>query len=397
MSIASTITITVNNPPTITGTATICKGASTTLTATGCNGIVNWIDNQTGTTVSVKPSATTTYTATCTVNGVKSANSNAVTVTVNPVPTAPTLTASLSTISAGKSTILTASNCNGIVTWDSPLGTGSSKTVTPNVTTTYKATCSTNNCMSIASTITITVNNPPTITGTATICKGASTTLTATGCNGIVNWIDNQTGTTVSVKPSATTTYTATCTVNGVKSANSNAVTVTVNPVPTAPTLTASLSTISAGKSTILTASNCNGIVTWDSPLGTGSSKTVTPNVTTTYKATCSTNNCMSIASTITITVNNTKSRISIDTLITDSADSTLLEPSVQRIFPNPVFTGDEVNFDKPISFTLLDQYNNIIAIQQEKVSKWNIKNLRNGFYIIRTDDGSSYKLFINR
>ncbi len=155
------------SPPTLTGTATICKGASTTLTATGCNGIVNWSDNQTGTTVSVKPSATTTYTATCTVNGVKSANSNAVTVTVNPVPTAPTLTASLSTISAGKSTILTASNCNGIVTWDSPLGTGTSKTVTPNVTTTYKATCSTNNCMSIASTITITVNNPPTITGTA--------------------------------------------------------------------------------------------------------------------------------------------------------------------------------------------------------------------------------------
>ena len=119
------------------------------------------------------------------------------------------------------------------------------------------------------------------------------------------------------------------------------------------------------------------------------------------YRTSCN-GNIIELAPTKTFTVSSqsftsSSQRISTDTLITDSADSTLLEPSVQRIFPNPVFTGDEVNFDKPISFTLLDQYNNVIAIQQEKVSKWNIKNLRNGFYIIRTDDGSSHKLFIIR
>jgi hypothetical protein len=303
-STASSVAINVNIPPTVTGTTTICKGTSATLTATGCSGTVTWSDNQTGTTVNVKPTVTTTYTATCTVSGVKSPNSNAVTVTVNPLPNAPTLTASASSISLGQSATLTATNCNGTVTWDSNLGTGPTKTVSPKITTIYKATCKVNNCESTASSVAINVNIPPTVTGTTTICKGTSAALTATGCSGTVTWSDNQTGTTVNVKPTVTTTYTAICTVNGVKSSNSNAVTVTVNPLPNAPTLTASAGSISLGQSATLTATNCNGTVTWDNNLGTRPTKTVSPKITTIYKATCKVNNCESTASSVAINVN---------------------------------------------------------------------------------------------
>jgi hypothetical protein len=102
------------------------------------------------------------------------------------------LTASAGSISLGQSATLTATNCNGTVTWDNNLGTGPTKTVSPKITTTYKATCKVNNCESTASSVAINVNIPPTVTGTTTICKGTSATLTATGCSGTVTWSDNQ-------------------------------------------------------------------------------------------------------------------------------------------------------------------------------------------------------------
>ncbi len=52
----------------------ICSGNSATLTASGCNGTVNWSTGQTGTQITVN--AANTYTATCVVNGCSSAGSS---------------------------------------------------------------------------------------------------------------------------------------------------------------------------------------------------------------------------------------------------------------------------------------------------------------------------------
>lgn len=67
------------SPDTITTT-----GGSSTLTATGCNGgVITWSDGLgTGTSKSVSPTTTTTYYATCSLNGCTSANAS-ITVTVN--------------------------------------------------------------------------------------------------------------------------------------------------------------------------------------------------------------------------------------------------------------------------------------------------------------------------
>jgi chitinase/poly(3-hydroxybutyrate) depolymerase len=154
----------------------------------------------------------------------------------------------------------------------------------------------------------------PTVSPTSiTINSGQSTTLTASGCGDLnVVWSSGQSGTSVSVSPTISTVYTATCrstTTNCQVGNTSNNSTVTINTCPTTPptpTLTASVNPISVGQSTTLTASGCSSpnTVTWNNGLGTGTTKSVSPATTTTYTATCSNGTCTSINGSITITVN---------------------------------------------------------------------------------------------
>ncbi|CAG5003317.1 hypothetical protein DYBT9275_03126 [Dyadobacter sp. CECT 9275] len=71
--------------------STISVGGSSTLTASNCSGTITWSDGLgTGTTKTVSPSSTKTYSATCTVDGCVSANAS-VTVTVSSAPLIPVL------------------------------------------------------------------------------------------------------------------------------------------------------------------------------------------------------------------------------------------------------------------------------------------------------------------
>jgi hypothetical protein len=92
--------------------------------------------------------------------------------------------------------------------------------------------CVTSTCESASSAVTtITVGTPtaPVITSDVlTACAGSLVNLTATGCDGAVIWSDGQIGTTVSVKPTANTTYTAICKLDKCESGNSNELTINV-------------------------------------------------------------------------------------------------------------------------------------------------------------------------
>ncbi|WP_428667135.1 M4 family metallopeptidase [Runella sp.] len=69
--------------PTLTASINpINSGQSSTLTASNCSGTVNWSTGATGSSISVSPSQSTTYTATCTVNGCTGSNGS-VTLNVN--------------------------------------------------------------------------------------------------------------------------------------------------------------------------------------------------------------------------------------------------------------------------------------------------------------------------
>jgi PKD repeat protein len=296
--------ITVNALPTVTSTnQTICAGSSATLTATGstAGGTFNWSNGQTGSSIQVSPTSTSTYTVTYTANGCTSSPATSV-VTVN---TAPTVTSTNQTICAGSSATLTAtgSTAGGTFNWSNGQ-TGSSIQVSPTSTSTYTVTYTANGCTSSPATSVVTVNAAPTVTSTnQTICAGSSATLTATGstAGGTFNWSNGQTGSSIQVSPTTTSTYTVTYTANGCTSSPATSV-VTVN---TAPTVTSTNQTICAGSSATLTAtgSTAGGTFNWSNGQ-TGSSIQVSPTTTSTYTVTYTANGCTSSPATSIVTVN---------------------------------------------------------------------------------------------
>ncbi|MCY1076656.1 beta strand repeat-containing protein [Archangium lansingense] len=319
-SVTATATVTVNQPPAISSftatPATINAGQSTTLSweATGATSlsIEPGVGTVTGTSVSVSPAVTTTYTLTAT-NEVGSVTAT-VTVTVNQPPTISSFTASSSTINAGQSTTLSWATTGATSLSISPgVGTvtGTNATVSPAVTTIYTLTAM-NEVGSVTATVTVTVNQPPTISSftasSSTINAGQSTMLSwdATGATSlrISPGVGTVTGTSVSVSPAATTTYTLTAT-NEVGSVTAM-VTVTVNQPPTISSFTAASSTINAGQSTTLSWAATRATSLSISPgVGavTGTSVSVRPAATTTYTLTA-TNEVGSFTATVTVTVN---------------------------------------------------------------------------------------------
>lgn len=251
LSTTPSVTITASPTSIVAGqaaTLTITANNVTQLSVTGSDGSTYTL-SATGGTESVKPAATTTYTALAT-----SASGNVTataTVSVQPVMTATVkITANPTSIVAGASSVLTVSATNATqVTVTGSDGstytlgtTGGTQSVKPTATTTYTATAAgaTGN---VTATATVTVLPVATVTLTAnptSITDGASSVLTAmatnatgvtiTGSDGSTYSL-SATGGTQSVQPTTTTTYTATATAD---SGNvTAAATVTVLPANT--------------------------------------------------------------------------------------------------------------------------------------------------------------------
>lgn len=121
-------------------------GQAITLKANGCNGVVTWSGGvtATGAMVSINPSTTTTYTATCSVPSC-SPQSSTITLIVGNIPT-PILTSSPSpaVTCSGSPVILTASGCpiGAMYSWTpSGLGNAMSISVSPSSNTNYSVAC----------------------------------------------------------------------------------------------------------------------------------------------------------------------------------------------------------------------------------------------------------------
>ncbi|MGB4604487.1 MAG: gliding motility-associated C-terminal domain-containing protein, partial [Bacteroidales bacterium] len=301
----ATVTVTVNPLPTVTATASptaICNGETSLLTASGTDNYI-WSTGGNTASITVTPSATTTYIVTGT-STEGCTGTAAVTVTVNPLPTV-TATASPTAICNGETSLLTASGTDNY-SWSTG-GNTANITVTPSSTTTYTVTgTSAAGCTGTA-TVTLTVNPLPTVTASASpseICEGESSTLTASSniTGTTFEWSGTLgTGSTKTVTPISTTTYSVTGT-TPFGCSNSASITITVNALPNTNIVTSN-DTICSGQSTILTANGAD-FYSWSHNLGTGLSKTVSPTSTTTYTVTGSfANGCSSTAS-IQITVN---------------------------------------------------------------------------------------------
>src|SRR5690554_3921235 len=283
-------------PTSITGTSTICSGASTTLTlsggTSGTGATAEWFSGScggtpagTGNSITVSPTSTTTYfvrySGTCNTTSCASQ-----TVTVNSNSIAPTSITGTSTICSGSSTTLTVSGgslgSGATAEWFSgscggtSVGTGNSITVSPTSNTTYfvrySGTCNTTSCISQAVTVNSNSTAPTSITGTNAICSGASTTLTLSGgtagTGATAQWYVGScggtlvtTGNSISVAPLSTTTYyvryVGTC--NTTLCASQ---TVTVTAPPNAGTLSGT-QTVCEGSTTTFSTTSSGG--TWSS------------------------------------------------------------------------------------------------------------------------------------
>jgi hypothetical protein len=176
----------------------------------------------TGTSVKVTPSTTTTYTLTAT-NSFGSAAVSA-TVVVGSVPTITGFAATPAKISLGQSTTLSwAVTGSPNLTLNPGFGpvAGTSVTLSPNTTTTYVLTATnTFGTSTAAATVTVAPANPPVISAflanPATVGPGIKTTL-RWATNGattvtIDHGVGTVTGNSVTVSPTAATTYTLTAT-----------------------------------------------------------------------------------------------------------------------------------------------------------------------------------------
>ena len=270
----STITVTPSLVVTV-NSATICVGATTTLTANGAS-TYSWAPSMglgTTNTVTANPTATTVYTVTGT-TGVCSGTATS-TVIVNSLPN---VGINSSTICIGATATLTASGAN-TYTWNTSV-TGATINPSPSVTTNYMVIgTDANNCKDTSTSVVI-VNMLPTITvNSATICVGSSATLTANGANTYV-WSSSATGATISPSPTTVTVYTVTGT-NANNCINTATSTVIVNPLPI---VTVNNATICGGANATLTATGANTYI-WNTS-ATGAIISVSPTVTTNYTVT---------------------------------------------------------------------------------------------------------------
>jgi len=275
------------------GNQTITAGESVTLTASGGDSYV-WNTGATTKSITVSPTATTTYTVTAKQGDCEDTDS--VKVTVNTAATVTADAGSDQAICLGESVTLTAAG-GSAYSWNTG-ATTKSITVNPNETTTYTVTVS-EGSSSDSDAVTVAVSSVTANAGAdKTITAGESVTLTASGGDSYV-WNTGETTKSITVTPTATTTYTVTAKQGSCEDTDS--VKVTVNAAATVTANAGSDQAICLGESVTLTASG-GASYSWNTG-ATTKSITVNPNETTTYSVTV-TEGSASDSDSVQVTVN---------------------------------------------------------------------------------------------
>lgn len=205
----------------------ICPGTEVVLTASGGDSYT-WSTGQTGTSISVSPNTTTSYSVTAS-SASCSGNEVMITVEVSSAPVA-TVSPMNPDVCEGESVTLIAS---GGSTYEWSNGeTGNSITITPTADMTISVIPS-NACTGEATELSISLIELPTTTVTNSsfeICEGATLTLLASGGDSYF-WNTGSTSAEMTIAPTISTNYTVTA-YNGSCAGNTEEIEVLVNAAP---------------------------------------------------------------------------------------------------------------------------------------------------------------------
>lgn len=364
---SQTVSVSVSSQPTLTvNNATICSGNSYTIIPSGAT-TYTWLPGSVvSTSLIVNPSTTSIYSVTGSTGGCTS--SNTVEIAVN---TTPTLSVNSLTICAGETATLTVSGSATSYTWQPGSFVGNSYTITPISTTTLSVlggiqscTAQTTATVSTGSNISLSVNN-------YTICEGETISIAASGAN-TYTWNTGQSGNSISVSPTVTTTYSVNGTIGSCS--GSNTLTVFVNSLPT---LTVNSSVICSGETTTLTASGAN-TYTWSNGNQTNT-QVLSPNNTTTLSVIgTGINGCESLPVLTTITVNQTP------TLTVNSPSICIGETTVLNVNGATSYTWSTTQSTSSISvspssstiYTVIGANANCFSITESTVTVNTLPNL---------------------
>jgi hypothetical protein len=268
-----TVTVTVNPIPVISvePISAICEGEEITLAASGADTFI-WTDGvENG--VAFTPTQTGDYTVVGTSNGCESAPVT-VTVTVNPVPVISV--EPISAICAGEEITLTASGADSFA-WTDDVENGVA--FTPTQTGDYTVVGTSLGCESAPVTITVTVNELPTLEVTAPtgICGEGEVTISATSTGTITFPTGVENG--VAFTLTETSSYEIVTVLNGCEV--SETITIEVNEAPDLQVPADFI--VCENEEITLTATGANQI-TWDNDVENGVAFTITE--TTTFVAT---------------------------------------------------------------------------------------------------------------
>lgn len=310
---------------TVSPTATICPGQSTTLSVSGGSSYT-WtpassLSSANGSTVAASPTVTTTYTVSAPACG-GSTTTQTVQVIVNGTPPNIGVINGLTNVCSNQTGVTYSVNnvASTNYTWSVPPGASitSAPTNSNSITVDFGSSAGTisvsaaSTCGTATASLTVNLNPGLTLTVTpdnSTICNGSSATLTATGATNYT-WspsadLSSSTGSVVTANPVSTTVYT----IQGATGSCTGVTTATVN-------LASSLSlTVTPSNPVVCPAGQANLVAsgattyTWanGATLNTisGASVTSSPIVTTVYTVTGSAGTCTGVA-TATVTVDNT-------------------------------------------------------------------------------------------
>lgn len=320
-------------------------------------------------------SATTTYTVTVTDTLAGCSLSGVVTVSVSPLPNA-SISPAATTICFGQNTTLTASG--GVSYSWLPAGQTSQSIIVSAQNNYSVIVTNTAGCTAVA-TSSVTVNPSPvvSITGNTTICAGQSTTLTANGGTSH-SWLPGgQTGSSIVVSPTSTTSYTVIAS-NSFGCTGTAMATVSVLQQPVAGF------THTVNGNTVLFTNTSQNSTSWNWNFGNGGTSTAQhPNYTYANPGTY----------TVTLIASNPCGTDTFSTVITITGVEEYIYNSGWEVYPNPAsqeITIDiQRSFDKDAVFRMINVIGEEILRREISAKgrtsefKIDISNVSPGMYLI--------------